>query len=98
MFPLSIVVVVLSIVTSNGLLLDGSTKSPQAENIMSNGHFATLLTFIFEERKSRERLENVVQQLKQELISKGDILKIVVVKTQTLRMYQKTIRNNCKRT
>lgn len=75
MFPLSIVVVVLSIVTSNGLLLDGSTKSPQAENIMSNGHFATLLTFIFEERKSRERLENVVQQLKQELISKGDNFK-----------------------
>ncbi|VDI68542.1 Hypothetical predicted protein [Mytilus galloprovincialis] len=75
MFPLSIVVVVLGIVSSNGLLLYGSTKSPQAENIMSNGHFATLLTFIFEERKSRERLENVVQQLKQELISKGDNFK-----------------------
>ncbi|CAC5364444.1 unnamed protein product [Mytilus coruscus] len=72
MFPLRLVVVVFCIVSSSGLLLDGSTKSPQAEKVMSDSQFTNLLTFIFEEQKSREQLENVVQRLKQELTSKGD--------------------------
>ncbi|CAC5364439.1 unnamed protein product [Mytilus coruscus] len=72
MFLLKLVVVVFCFVSSGGFLLDGSTKSPQAQSVMSDSHFTTLLTFIFEERKSREKLENVVQRLKQQLTSFGN--------------------------
>ncbi|CAG2185288.1 unnamed protein product [Mytilus edulis] len=53
----------------SGFLLD-STKSPQAENGISESHFTTLLKLLVDERKSREQLENVVLRLQQELSNK----------------------------
>lgn len=61
-----------SFVSSSAFLLDGSTKSPQAEIGMSDSHFTTLMTLFLEERKSREQLQNFVLRLQQELTSKVD--------------------------
>ncbi|CAC5401691.1 unnamed protein product [Mytilus coruscus] len=59
----------LQIFSISGFLLD-STKSAQAENVMSESHFITLLKILVDERKSREQLENVVLRLQQELSNK----------------------------
>ncbi|XP_063398954.1 uncharacterized protein LOC134683577 [Mytilus trossulus] len=72
MISIIFVVFGFSIVSSSGFLLDGNTKSPQAEIGMSESHFTTLMTLFLEERKSREQLQTFVLRLEQELTRKVD--------------------------
>ncbi|XP_071122918.1 putative leucine-rich repeat-containing protein DDB_G0290503 [Mytilus edulis] len=72
MISIIFVVFGFSIVSSDGFLLDGSTKSPQAEIGISDSHFTTLMKLFLEERESREKLQNFVLRLQQELTSKVD--------------------------